>query len=332
MVQETEFRPLMVSILCTTYNHEPYISQCLDGFVMQKTNFRFEAIVHDDASTDGTAAIIREYAEKYPDIIKPIYETENQYSKHDGSLDRIMDKACEGKYIAFCEGDDYWTDSLKLQKQVNFLEGNPDYGMVYTGHRRYIQKENRFVDGKNVSQDFNDLLLSNNIATHTVVLQRSLFKDFNIEIIPIAVKRSWMMRDTPLWLFTMAHAKAKYLPDITGVYRQLENSACHFTSFEQDRDFWMSHFDMSLYFAKKYNAPIELQKKIALDENEFLISMAHSYNAHLRFPFYRHLKDNSLFTAKRYFSCKMRSTVLGRQLYVLMKKTPSFIINETSNV
>ena len=78
-----ENEPLMVTILCLVYNHESYIRQCLEGFVMQKTNFRFEAIVHDDASTDGTAAIIREYAEKYPDIIKPIFETENQYSKGD---------------------------------------------------------------------------------------------------------------------------------------------------------------------------------------------------------------------------------------------------------
>lgn len=85
-----ENEPLMVTILCLVYNHESYIRQCLEGFVMQKTNFRFEAIVHDDASTDGTAAIIREYAEKYPDIIKPIFETENQYSKGDGSLGRIM--------------------------------------------------------------------------------------------------------------------------------------------------------------------------------------------------------------------------------------------------
>lgn len=87
--QQKEVLPLMVSIRCNTYNHERYIRQCLEGFVIQKTNFRFEAIVHDDASTDGTAAIIREYAEKYPDIIKPIYETENQYSKHDGSLRKI---------------------------------------------------------------------------------------------------------------------------------------------------------------------------------------------------------------------------------------------------
>ncbi len=132
MNQETEPRPLMVSIRCITYNHEPYIRQCLDGFVMQKTNFRFEAIVHDDASTDGTADIIREYAEKYPDIIKPIFESENQYSKHDGSIGRIMDEACTGKYIAICEGDDYWIDSQKLQIQVDFMESHPDYSLCGT--------------------------------------------------------------------------------------------------------------------------------------------------------------------------------------------------------
>lgn len=129
-------RPLMVSIQCFTFNQESYIRQCLDGFVMQKTNFRFEAIVHDDASTDGTADIIREYAEKYPDIIKPIFETENQYSKHDGSLRRIMDEACTGKYIAICEGDDYWIDPQKLQIQVDFLENHPDYSMCF--HRAAV--------------------------------------------------------------------------------------------------------------------------------------------------------------------------------------------------
>lgn len=113
---------------------------------MQKTDFRFEAIVHDDASTDNTAAIIREYAEKYPDIIKPIYETENQYSKHDGSLTRIMNAHTRGKYVAMCEGDDYWTDPYKLQKQVDFLESHPDYVMcshlfdVYNERNKQLQK------------------------------------------------------------------------------------------------------------------------------------------------------------------------------------------------
>lgn len=132
---------ILVSIQCLVYNHEPYLRQCLDGFVMQKTNFRFEAIVHDDASTDGSAAIIREYSEKYPDIIKPIYEAENQYSKHGGfsALFDILNSACKGKYIAMCEGDDYWIDPMKLQKQVDFLESHPGYSMCF--HKAKIVKD-----------------------------------------------------------------------------------------------------------------------------------------------------------------------------------------------
>lgn len=132
----------LLSIRCLVYNHEPFLRQCLDGFVMQKTNFPFEAIVHDDASTDGSAAIIREYAEKYPDIIKPIYETENQYSKRDGSLTRIMDAAMhpDSKYVALCEGDDYWTDPNKLQMQVGFLESHPEYSMCFHRANTIIDK------------------------------------------------------------------------------------------------------------------------------------------------------------------------------------------------
>lgn len=141
----------LVSIKCTVYNHEPYLRQCLDGFVMQKTNFPFEAIVHDDASTDHSADIIREYAAKYPDIIKPMYETENQWSKHDGSLERIMDEACTGKYIAICEGDDYWTDSLKLQKQTDFLDSHPNVTLCSSLYKTYEPDSNTFKhNGKTI--------------------------------------------------------------------------------------------------------------------------------------------------------------------------------------
>ena len=124
----------LVAIECLAYNHGPYIRQCLDGFVMQKTDFPFIAIVHDDASTDDTAKIIREYAQNYPDIIKPILETENQYSKKDGSLGRIIKKAIpeDVKYIALCEGDDYWIDPCKLQKQVDYMENHSEYAMCFT--------------------------------------------------------------------------------------------------------------------------------------------------------------------------------------------------------
>lgn len=135
-------RPILVAIHCFVYNHEPYLRDCFEGFVMQKTNFRFVAIVHDDCSTDNSAAIIREYERKYPDIIKPIYEKENQWSKHDGSLERIMDTTIHtigAKFIAFCEGDDYWTDPHKLQKQVEFMEAHPKCTVTF--HRYDILRQ-----------------------------------------------------------------------------------------------------------------------------------------------------------------------------------------------
>ena len=116
---------VMVSVLTTAYNHAPYIAQALDSFLMQKTDFKFEVIVHDDASTDGTADIIRQYAEKYPEIIKPIFQTENQYSQGNSPYD-YMDPYIRGKYIAQCEGDDYWCDKNKLQMQFDYMENHPE--------------------------------------------------------------------------------------------------------------------------------------------------------------------------------------------------------------
>lgn len=136
-------KPLVV-IRSITYNHEHYLRDAIESFVKQQTNFPFVAVIHDDASTDDTASILKEYAEKYPDIILPIYETENQHSKHDGTLDNIMFNAVnatEAKYIAYCEGDDYWTDPNKLQKQVDFLESHPDYSMCF--HNATVHYENK---------------------------------------------------------------------------------------------------------------------------------------------------------------------------------------------
>ena len=120
---------IKVSILCLTYNHEKYIQNALEGFVMQKTNFKFEVLVHDDASTDKTADIVREYEAKYPDIIKPLYQAENQYSKGVKISKVYQYPRARGKYLAWCEGDDCWTDPLKLQKQIDFLDNHSDYSM-----------------------------------------------------------------------------------------------------------------------------------------------------------------------------------------------------------
>lgn len=125
-------RPL-VSIYCLAYNHENYIRRCLDGFLKQKTDFLFEVIVHDDASSDNTAQILREYEEKYPHIIRPIYQTENQFSLGVNPIEKFIFPVVRGKYIAVCEGDDYWTDSDKLNSQIKMLESHPDCHLSVCG-------------------------------------------------------------------------------------------------------------------------------------------------------------------------------------------------------
>jgi len=130
-----ENKPL-VSICCLTYNHNEFIKDAIEGFLMQKTLFSFEIIIHDDASTDDTPAIIRSYTTKYPNLFHIIYQTENQYSK---ILEHVFTQfvlpIAKGKYIALCEGDDYWTDPFKLQKQVDFLDAHENVIMTFGNAR-----------------------------------------------------------------------------------------------------------------------------------------------------------------------------------------------------
>jgi len=219
MSTTTDTRDLMVTIRCLVYNHAPYLRQCLDGFVMQQTNFRFEAIVHDDASTDGSADIIREYAEKYPDIIKPIIETENQYSKHDGSIRRIMNAHTHGKYVALCEGDDYWTDPLKLQKQVDFLEQNSDYSLCGTnGWVRYerIGKKDRLFNNISISTELfpKDIIGHWTLPTAGLLFRSDIYRDYP----------SWARKvysgDQTLILLSMNKGRIYAFADVCCVYRR----------------------------------------------------------------------------------------------------------------
>jgi glycosyltransferase involved in cell wall biosynthesis len=245
-----EESPVLVSICCIVYNQEAFVRQTLEGFLIQQTDFKYEIIIHDDASTDNTADIIREYESKYPDIIKPIYQRENQYSKGFGFVSLLYSKA-QGKYLALCEGDDYWTDSLKLQKQVNFLESHSDYGLVHTYYKIFNQKEEIFKEPyfQNCKEGdvFEDLLYVDFIATLTTMARR----DLCLEAISTGIfDMDFKMGDYPLWLYIAKRSKIGYIKDCTAIYRLLNTSASHFNDAVKQFQFHKSAWDVSRYFAK----------------------------------------------------------------------------------
>ena len=208
----------VVSICCATYNHVHFIRQCLDGFVMQKTDFPFEVLIHDDASTDGTQDIIREYEAKYPDIIKPIYQKENQYSKGVRVSLVYNYSRVRGKYVALCEGDDYWTDPYKLQKQVDFLENHPDYVMCSHQFNQYWQEEGRLEEiadphFKGADYDLPNLIGGRWLTqTLTVMYRRSALNLQDYE-------KYGMSMDMILFYALLKQGKGYCFPDVMAVYR-----------------------------------------------------------------------------------------------------------------
>ena len=206
----------LVSICCLSFNHEKFIQQCLDGFLMQKTDFTYEVLIHDDASTDKTADIIREYEKKHPDIIKPIYQTENQYSKGVAVTRKFNFSRAQGDYIAMCEGDDYWTDPLKLQKQVDFLESNLDYGLcfhnvnVLTSESNTIKPDDYSNNSPEIST-IEDLAKKNYINTLSVVLRN----DFTLP----TFTSGFISGDWALYIIQIKDRKIKRINDTMGVYR-----------------------------------------------------------------------------------------------------------------
>lgn len=197
----------VVSICCTAYNHEKYISEALDSFLMQETDFPFEVIVRDDASPDKTADIIREYEIKYPNIIKPIYERENGYQKGIKAMPVTFKKAI-GQYIALCEGDDYWTDTKKLQIQKDFLDLNQAYSICYHNiipFDSFGEKEMNFGGAiSDLSQ--HKLRLARPIYTMTVMFR-------NIISIPQEFQMT-KFGDLFIWVLLGEYGKGKYLNNI----------------------------------------------------------------------------------------------------------------------
>ena len=261
----------MVSCRVSTYMHAPYIKQCLDGVLMQKTEFPFEIVIGEDESNDGTREICSEYAQKYPDKIRLfLHSRENNIHINNAPSARFQGTyttfLLRGKYQAICEGDDYWTDPYKLQKQVDFLEENPDYGLVHTECDELLHKKQKLI--RNIHSQrhniktgfiFEHLLYENFIASATVCIRANALES----LIRIdRLNKKWEMGDFPMWLDISKKTKIGYLKDNTTVRRILENSASKSTNPIKNIEFVLSRIDILKYFIHKYDVSKELEQKV----------------------------------------------------------------------
>ena len=211
----------LLSVSLITYNQAKFIRQCLDGIMMQRTTFPIEILVHDDASTDGTQDIIKEYTARYPGLINPILQTENQYSKGVKIDMEFNYRRARGKYIATCEGDDFWTNPDKLQRQVDILEKHPDYSMCC--HACAILEEETQKktmpmplcgDAPGMEFDYaRKRKLGWFFHTLSVVFRNGLLD-------PGQWKEFGYYRDVHQFYYLLKHGKGYYLEDVMGTYRE----------------------------------------------------------------------------------------------------------------
>lgn len=208
-----------VSIVCVTYNHANYIRRSIDGMLAQRTTFPVEILIHDDASTDGTADIIRQYCKEHPDTIRAVLQTENKYSKGERVSAKYLFPLCTGKYMAFCEGDDYWTDPTKLQQQVDLLEQHPEYSASF--HRTTVSHE----DGS-ASFDRPAVTGSREFSVDEFLLNKSMFYTQTMVCRTAIIREppEWyhrsMVGDYPLFFLLAANGRLHLMDAVMSVYRR----------------------------------------------------------------------------------------------------------------
>ena len=229
----------MVSVFCTTYNQMKYIVRCLDSLTGQKTNFCYEIIVRDDASTDGTSDIVREYAKRFPEKIVPFIQPENLFQRGLAYISyEQMFRMSRGKYVAICEGDDFWTDENKLQKQVDFMESHPEYSLC--GHAAYFAAEDgtlltdRFFSPSETSRDMTteDLISHWTMATCSLFFRKSCRPDI---IIPFQGK--CVNGDYAQMVYLSLHGKVYYMNELMSAYRMSSDGSIS-QKAENDRAYY----------------------------------------------------------------------------------------------
>jgi len=313
----------MVSIICNTYNHEKYIKDALDGFIMQKTSFGFEVLIHDDASTDMTAKIIREYEKNHPQIIKPIFQTENQYSKSIPISLTFNYPRIKGKYIAICEGDDYWTDKYKLQKQFDAMELHPEIDMCAHA-ANVVDSDTKKIINKIAPSDSDTVFKPENVilgggsfvSTNSLFFRKSL-----INTLPEF--RKVLMLDYTLQIHGSLRGGMLYLKDNMSNYRSLSTNSWTRT-MNLNPEKYYKHIEKEIKMLEtldletNYMYTDTIYKKLKNVKIEFLYLK--------RFLHQKIRKDD--FKIFYYAPLKWKSKILfasNKMLYTLLQKISSFI-------
>ena len=212
---------IKVSVLCSTYNHVKYIEQAIRGILCQKASFRFEIIIHDDASTDGTSEIVKKYADLYPDIVKAIIQEHNSFNSNINRVYDFMLPLCEGEYIAVCEGDDYWVNENKLQIQVDYMDKNPNCSLIGSLAKTFHEKEKCFTQycscdyPANNILSFKDVLMGKGQFPLASILYRKSFYFENETFL-----RSIRLFDYVIKVMLAHFGYVYIIPEITCVYRK----------------------------------------------------------------------------------------------------------------
>ena len=326
----------LVAIQCMTYNHAPYIEDAMNGFCMQQTDFPFVAIIVDDASTDGEPDVIKRYLDQHFDMLNARqWETDEA---HFIEAQHLENKSCwfavvflkynfwqtkkqkdplfedwnnPAKYIALCEGDDYWTDSAKLQRQVDFLENNENIGLAYTIAQVYNEKSKTVIGTWGKETNLNCVLFEQSpIPTLSVLMRSGLYHRFR------GILRGdpkWPLGDVPLWIHFIVFSKIHFLPITTGVYRLLEESESHSCDFYKRTNFISRAFLCRQYYANKF-VNEQTTKKVALIRIQNLLHQSFLYNKRLNLPLIKNMIESRILNPKIFVLIILSKFRLGRKV------------------
>ena len=241
----------LVSVCMTTYNHEAYLRRAIESVLEQQTSFGVEIVLGEDCSTDGTRALCEAYAARYPERIRLVTSAENVGWRANY---RRTFEACRGRYVAYLDGDDWWCDPHKLQRQVERLEADPACGMCYTAASNFWQADNRTEpDHPDHYTDLDRLLFRLTITNCATLARRELIARYYDEVRP-GEHPEWRTDAAPMWLWFAACSRIAFLPEVTAVHRRLPDSVSHSTAYRRRIAFCDSLMEISLWFEERYGS------------------------------------------------------------------------------